>query len=64
MSEHDDQTEVRPRAVVTEDGVGVAGAGVGVDAAALPRSFTDQEVKDMTPNEAHAAVARGLHTVP
>ena len=30
---------------------------------ALPRSFTDQEVRDMTQDEAHAAVARGLLTV-
>ena len=66
MSKQLDRTEVRPRAVVTIDGVVVTGAEEGVDEVALPRSFTVQEVKDidMTPDEAHAAVACRLLTVP
>ena len=35
-----------------------------MDEVALPRSFTEQEVKDMTPDEAHPAVARGFLTFP
>ena len=79
MSGNDDRTEERSRAVEKlEDGADVVGGGGGeneeyLDTAAEevvpnvvaePRSYTNQEVNDMTPDQAHAAAARVLLTAP
>ena len=64
--------------VKLEDYVGYVGGGEGVDKGALdtaaaevvpnvvaePWLYTNQVVNDRTQNQAHAAVARGLLTVP
>ena len=79
MSENGDRTEQGPRAVKNlEDCVEDSGGGEGVGERALdtmaaaeivpnvvaePRSYTSQEINDMTPDQAHAAVARGLPAV-
>ena len=80
MSENDERTEKRPRAVEkTGDGVEVVEGGEGATAGTLdpaaaeeavpnavaePRSCTNEEVNDMTPDLAHAAAARGTLTAP
>ena len=77
MSENDDRTEEKSRAVeILESGVEVVGGGEGgnednldtaagkvvLNAVAKPRSYTNQKVYDITPDQAQAAAARGLLT--
>ena len=79
MSENDDRTEEGSRAVERlKDGVEVVGGGEGknednLDTAAeavvpnvvaVPRSYNDQEVNDMTPDQAQAAAARASLMAP
>ena len=78
MSDNHDRTEEMSRAVARpEDGVEIAGGGLGEDERKLntvaekvvpavvekPRSCSSQDANDITPDQVQAAVARGSLTV-